>query len=225
MSARRGLRRGVACGLGAMALLAPVASAHVQVSPTVAAPGDPTLVTVVVPGESDVGTRQVEMKMPDGVIPFSFEDTPGWARRIARKPNGGVDRIIWTGRLAKDGFVRFSFIAGTPTTPGTIAWKTLQTYADGEVVSWIGGPGSETPAPTTLIDAAATPQNAGGEGSGTTPSASATATAAPTAAGDDGGTDWPARGLALGGLLCGAGALVVAVRRRPGAGGGAGTGG
>jgi len=204
----------LALALALLAVPAAAASAHIQVSPAAAAPGDPVRFTVLVPGERQQGTRRVELRVPSGVLPFSFGETPGWKRRIVPAADGSIERIVWTGRMAKDGFAEFSFLAGTPEQAGPIAWKALQVYADGTVVRWIGAPGSDNPAPTTRVAVGVPRQNAGGESgsaeaaSATTP-ASATAASAPAAD----GPDWLARGAALAGLLMGLAALGVTLAR------------
>ena len=108
--------------------------------------------------------------MPPGVLPFAFADAAGWSRRTVPSADGGIARIVWTGRLAPDGFVELSFLAGTPERPGVIAWKALQVYSDGSVVRWIGPPGSEQPAPVTRLVTGLARQDAGGEGGGPQPS-------------------------------------------------------
>ena len=149
----------------ALLLVAPAAAqAHIQVTPTVVAPDDPVKFTVLVPGEKTAQTTRVALKMPAGLLPFSYEDPPGWKRTLVKASNGGVDQVVWTGRLAADGFVEFSFLAGTPEKPGSLTWKALQTYSDGSVVRWIGAPDSEQPAPVTQVVGGAPKQNAGGEG-------------------------------------------------------------
>ena len=111
-----------------------VASGHIQVRPAVVAPGDAAEFTVLVPGERDPAwTTRVELKLPVGLLPFSYGETPGWKRSLIKASNGRVDRIIWTGRLAPDGFVVFSFLAGTPDQPGLLTWKA-------DVQRWRGVP-------------------------------------------------------------------------------------
>ena len=140
----------------AVALLgAPAAVAHVQVSPGEAAPDDAVRFEVLVPNEDDKATVEVDLQVPPGVLPFSYEDTPGWKRELQTASNGSVEVIRWTGRVEPEGFVRFSFLAATPPQPGTIAWKALQTYEGGEVVRWIGDEGSEYPAAFTEVFASA----------------------------------------------------------------------
>ena len=180
----------------ALAIAAPsMAVAHVQIAPTIVAPNDPVKFTVLVPGERESQTTRVAMKMPAELLPFAYEETPGWQRRLVKAANGSVEQIVWTGRLAHDGFVEFSFLAGTPPRTGQLTFKAVQTYSDGTVVRWIGAPNSERPAPVARIVAGAPRQNAGGEGqkpSAVTPAgAGASLPAARTA------TDWAARILAL----------------------------
>lgn len=202
------------------------ASAHVQVTPTVVAPGDPVLFTVLVPGERDTGTVRVDLKLPPGLMPFSFEDRPGWKRRLVRADDGSAERIVWTGRAAPDGLLRFSFLAGTPEQPTTIEWKALQTYAGGYVARWIGAPDADYPAAVTEVRADAPRQNAGGEGAavdGTDPRDAATTEAEAadgTSVAATTNADWVARGLGIAAVVVGlavGGTLIARQRgaRRP----------
>ena len=134
--------------------------------PALVAPADPVIFTVVVPNERDVATVEVELQIPEGVIPFAFEETPGWKRSERLAADQSLDVVAWTGSLPPGGFVRFSFLAGTPDEPGEITWPTVQTYADGVSARWIGPPDSEEPAAVTVVSADAARQNAGGEGGG-----------------------------------------------------------
>ncbi len=193
------------------------AAAHVQVRPSVVAPNDPVEFTVVVPGERPAHTTKVDLKLPAGVIPFAYGDTPGWKRRLITASNGAVERVVWTGRLAKDGYARFTFLAGTPEKPTTLTWKALQTYDDGTVARWIGSPDAESPAPVTKVLADAPRQNAGGEGAeaGATEaatSAPAAGAVAPTAAAKADDTDWVARGLGIAAVLVALAGAALALR-------------
>ena len=169
----------------ALALATP-AAAHVQVRPALAAPGDPVLFQVIVPGERDAKTVEVSLQIPKDVLPFSWEDTPGWERTVKEAADGSIDTVTWRGELAEDGFARFSFLASTPEQEGEISWKSLQTYDDGTVARWIGAPDSENPAAVTRISASAPRENAGGESGEAEGAAAATpgsaATATPAAA-------------------------------------------
>jgi uncharacterized protein YcnI len=208
--ARRGAGAIVAAAI-ALTCPAAVASAHIQVAPKVVAPDDPVKFTVLIPGERQAQTTRVDLKMPSGLLPFSYEDTPGWTRHLVKASNGGVDHISWTGHLAHDGFVEFSFLAGTPEQPGQLVWKAVQTYSDGTIVRWIGAPNSEQPAPVTQVVAGAPRQNAGGEGASATPASAAATEATVTSSASrpssafagsrSGRADWVARGLAAVALL------------------------
>ena len=208
------------------------ALAHIQVRPTAAAPGDSVLFELLVPGEREARTVQVALQIPKGVLPFSFEDTPGWRRTVELANDGSIEVVRWRGRVESDGFVTFAFLAATPEREGEIAWKALQTYDDGQQVRWIGPPDSENPAAVTAITASAPRENAGGEGAAADENASPAqddatatddgATATPTdqqPAGTETSSDDDGNTLALvlgaAGVVLGAIALIVALRRRP----------
>ena len=199
---------------------AAVADAHIQVRPTEAAPLDPVLWTVLVPNEGEEATRRIELQVPAGVIPFSFNDVPGWKRTLKLNPDQSIERIVWEGELASDGLAELSFLATTPEREGKIAWKALQVYEGDRVVRWIGDEGTEEPASFTTISADAPRQNAGGEGAESAESAepgaeqaepAATPVAATTSA--DGGSDALPVVLAAAALAVALLALVLAVRR------------
>ena len=79
--------------LTAAALAAP-AAAHVQVRPALAAPGDPVLFEVIVPGERDAKTVEVTLQVPKDVLPFSFNDPPGWERENREASDGSLEAIV-----------------------------------------------------------------------------------------------------------------------------------
>ncbi len=209
---------GLSCtALGVVAVLlggsAATAAAHIQVSPTLAAPNNAVKFTVLVPGErATAETTRVELKVPAGVLPYSYAETPGWKQRLVMASDNSVDRIVWTGRLAPDAFAELSFLAATPPRPGSLHWKALQHYSDGEVVRWIGAPDSENPAPVTEVVAGAPLQNAGGEGAG----GGAGQAASPAGESEEGSSsegDGLARGLAIAALALAVAALALAWRR------------
>ncbi len=215
---------GLVAGAALFLLGAGAAQAHIQITPTVAAPLDSVKFTLVVPGESEAHTTKVTLQVPADVLPFSFMDPPGWTRKNNLAANGAIETIEWTGELPVDGFVEFSFLAGTPEKPGLILWKAIQEYSDGTIVRWIGEPGSEEPAATTEISADAPLQNAGGEGdeiAGEEPTATTggetgptTTTAAPPESESSSSSDTLARTLSIVALALAAVALVFVLRRR-----------
>jgi uncharacterized protein YcnI len=220
------IRKLFAVALVAAGAFPAAAGAHIQVTPSTVAPGDAAKFTVLVPGERDSETVKVELQMPSGLLPFSYEDPAGWTRQLVKASNGSVERVVWTGRAPSDGFTEFAFLAGTPDKPGELQFKALQTYADGTVVRWIGAPDSDNPAAVVSVDATAAKQNAGGEGEGEggAPAATATATVAPveplateailTAKDGGGSSDTLALVLGAAGLVLGLIALIVALRRK-----------
>jgi len=211
---RRTARRLVGVGAAGILLAAPAgAQAHVQLRPTTVAPGDPVEFTVLVPSERPAHTTKVDLKLPAGVLPFAYGDAPGWRRRLVTAANGAVERIVWTGRLAEDGYARFTFLATTPERPTTLTWKALQTYDDGTVARWIGAPDAESPAPVTRVVAGHQRENAGGEGDSAAAGADAGSASVAADASDD-GPDWVARGIAIAALVVAAVAAARLRRRR-----------
>jgi uncharacterized protein YcnI len=199
------------------------AGAHVQVRPTTAAPNDAVLFEVLVPNERENRTVEVELAVPSGVLPFSYEDTPGWRRTLNLNPNQSVRSIVWRGSMPSDGFARFGFLASTPPQEGEISWKAIQTYDDGRKVRWIQPPDGEEPAAVTTVSERFPRQNAGGEGPGeASPEqpqapAEADAEAEPEAMTDGSdGSDTTARWLAAGALAVALGTLGLTIVRRPG---------
>ncbi len=204
MDVPRRLTRAALLAGAALLVGAAPAAAHIQVRPAEAAPGDPVLWTVLVPNERDLATTNVELAIPKGVIPFSYEPLPGWTRTLTKNPNQSVRSIVWSGNLKPSEVLVTQFLATTPDQAGPISWKAIQTYSDGQKVRWIGGPGSEEPASVTQISASAPRQNAGGEGD----DSSAAAASAPDDAGDDGGSG---DGLAVAALIVGGLGLVTGI--------------
>lgn len=156
--------RALLAAAAVLLVTAPAASAHVQVRPALAAPGDPVLFQVIVPNEKDAHTVEVTLQIPKDVLPFSFEEPDGWTRENKEGADGSLEQVTWKGKLAEDGFARFSFLASTPEQEGDIVWKSIQTYDDGSTSRWIGAPDSDNPAAVTKISKSAPRENAGGEG-------------------------------------------------------------
>ena len=128
------------------------AAAHVQVTPSAVAPGDPVTFTVVVPGEeSEAHTTEVALQVPKGVLPFAYEDQPGWRRTLEQAPRRQRRRGPLA-RPARDRRLRALHVArrdagarGRPRVEGGPALH------DGHEAAWIGAPDSENPAPVTRV--------------------------------------------------------------------------
>jgi uncharacterized protein YcnI len=167
------------------------AAAHVEVSAdkTTAGAQDVTLTFTGEAERAGAGIRSERVVLPDGLDPASVtpvEAPPGWA--FARTADGftvggdalgaGVD-AEWKVRIAKlpDGETRLSF-------------KTLETYANGDVERWIEiqEPGRDEPdRPAPLITLQPGPSSAA-----PVPSASPATTTTPAAAvpADERATSW-----------------------------------
>ena len=119
-----------------------------------------------------------------------------------------VDTVTFTTRgegIRPGQFQDFGLSLGMPDRAGTaLTFKALQTYSNGEVVRWIGGPDAEEPAPQVRLAAAEPEAAAHGAGQDATTQQPAAAAATPP---DDGGGD----ALSLLALVVGAVGLVAGV--------------
>jgi periplasmic copper chaperone A len=154
----------------ALALLAlpAAASAHVTLQPSEAPEGAFTVLDVRVPNESDnANTTQIAVQFPVGFADVSYQAVPGWSVKVTKdklaKPvqtddgpvTEGVKEMVFSGgKLPPGEFQDFPLSVQIPGKAGEeLTFKAVQTYDDGEVVRWIGGPGSEHPAPQVLVTA------------------------------------------------------------------------
>ncbi|CAO5192796.1 YcnI-like domain-containing protein [Frankia sp. AiPs1] len=225
-------RTAVLAGVGAATLAIAIApaSAHVTVTPSTAAAGAYTTLTFKVPTEADnASTTGLDVQFPADtpIASVSVRPKAGWDYKITKaKPSkplttddGQVDevvsRITWTAAPGSAGikpgeFDTFDVSAGPlPTGAGSIVFKSLQTYSNGNVVRWVdlaaaGQPEPDHPAPTVTLTSA----TADSSGS-TSTSGSASASPAAAATGGDGDDDTTARTLGIIGIVIGvlAGAL------------------
>ncbi|MEA2497644.1 MAG: hypothetical protein QOH26_49, partial [Actinomycetota bacterium] len=94
----------------------------------------------------------------------SFQPKDGWDRTVkmkkldepievfGEKVNEVVGSVTWSGGEIKPGeFDEFGFSAKVPDEPADLEFPSLQTYAGGEVVRWIGPEDSDAPAPHVNI--------------------------------------------------------------------------
>jgi len=217
-------RTATAAVAAAVVLALPAAAgAHVTVTPDRVSPGSETELVVRVPDErDDASTVKVALQLPHGFVGAQFSQQPGWRVKVLKarlaKPvqtDDGpiaeeVRQIVWTATGGQDGtgaippgaFKDFPISVLIPDRAGTLTFKALQTYSNGEVVRWIGPPDAEEPAPTVAVSAG--------------PAVAAASTTAP-ASGDDASKGLGIAALILGalGLLVGGLALARSGRRFP----------
>ncbi|MGC4854958.1 YcnI family protein [Micromonospora sp. DT4] len=198
------------------------ASAHVTVNPKEATQGGYARVAFRVPNESDTAsTTKLEVVLPENapVGSVSTIPVPGWTvateKRKVDPPievhgsqlTEAVSKITWTATgdaAVKPGqFQEFGVSMGPLPKVGSMVFKTLQTYSDGNVSRWIdepqpGGEEPEKPAPVLTLTAAAS-------------SASAAPSAAAVAASDDDDDEnvGAAIGLGVAGLVTGLAGLAL----------------
>ena len=211
----------IACITAAAALLGAPAAAmgHVTVQPEEAPAGGFVRLDVRVPNEQDnAGTTKVEVEMPPGFIFASYEPVPGWDVAVKKRPttepieafgetyNEEVGTITWTGSgpdgiIPPDAFQDFGLSVGVPDTPGEeLTFKAIQTYENGEVVRWIGGPDSEEPAPIVTVTDAVEEHGASHQDE----DQDAAAADDDSATSDDGDDDFASKGLGMAALGVGA---------------------
>jgi uncharacterized protein YcnI len=219
------------------------ASAHVTVNPREAPKGGFAELTFRTPNERDnASTTKVEVTFPTDhpIASASVRPLPGWTVAVEKgklpqpvqahgeEVTEGVLKVTWSGGKIDPGqYENFSVSAGPlPEDTDQIVFKALQTYSNGEVVSWIqeAAPGAEEPehpAPVLKLTAPAADEHGGGagaeagNGTATTPAA---ATGGATQADVDSAKRLAVVGVAAGviGLLAGVVALVGTGRRRGG---------
>src|SRR3954447_26513904 len=150
------------------------AQAHVTLQPNSQPAGAFTVLNVRVPTERDnASTSKVDVQFPAGFASVSYQVVPGWRVRVITKKlatpiqtddgpiTEGVSRMVWTrtsraGGIKPGQFQDFPISTQIPDKAGTkLTFKALQTYSNGEIVRWIGAPGSDTPAPQVTVTAAA----------------------------------------------------------------------
>ncbi len=160
---------------------ASAAWAHVEIEPGSLPQGGEGTIMFRVPNEADAAsTVKLEVQLPaDRPIGEVLLSAPaGWTVTLD-KASG---RVTWTGGKIDPGrFERFALlVAGLPTGVDSIAFPTLQTYSNGDVVRWIdvqapGAPEPDHPVPVLKLTAAE------GGGGTTTTVAPPTTTTAPVA--------------------------------------------
>jgi uncharacterized protein len=154
----------------AMLAVPAAAQAHVTLQPNTAPAGGFVVLDVRVPTERDnASTAKVDVQFPAGFASASYQAVPGWRVRVIKKKlatpiqtddgpiTEGVSRMVWTrtnraGGIKPGQFQDFPISVQIPGKAGDkLTFKALQTYSNGEIVRWIGAPGSDSPAPQVTV--------------------------------------------------------------------------
>ena len=200
-----------------LVLLAVPALAHITVTPGSVQAGSTAVLTFHVPNEeSKADTTRVDIQIPTDhpIAQLLVQPVPGWTISVRTvtlaKPlvtddgqfTQAVSEVIWSGgQIAPGQFQNFSLSADPlPQGVGSVAFKAIQTYSNGDVVRWIdvaqpGQPEPDHPAPVLTLT------------SGT----SAPAGTSASATSGSGGSDGMARGIAVGGVVIGLLGLALGV--------------
>jgi len=130
----------------------PVASAHVEPSPEQVPAGKVSRITLSVEGEESVPAVKLTVQMAPGVTDVVAHHTRGWKQSV----NGRI--VTWSGGQIPNGAEgKFEFSAKMPDSPGRVlVFPSLVTYANGDIVRWIGAEASDTPAPRVTLTGSAT---------------------------------------------------------------------
>lgn len=200
---------GATAACGAMLLGAGLASAHVTVVAPGAEQGRYSVLTFRVPTESDTAsTTALRVELPD-LKSARTEPIPGWTAVIERDPTSqAATAVTWTADpgvgVAPGQFQQFLLSGGPMPATDTVAFPAIQTYSDGEVVSWTepkGEDGSEPSKPAPTLTLAASTGDAHGHGVADDSAAQASDAAASAQAGTDNVARWLGGiGLVLGAL-------------------------
>ena len=216
----------------AIGLTALPALAHVTVSSPGATQGGFGVLTFRMPNETDnANANELKVQLPadQPLASVSVKPQPGWSYTVTRAKlaqpitddDGNqvtdypsvVDWKATAGGIKPGEYNEFQLSVGPLPKADSMTFKALQTYSNGETVSWIEVPAAgssdkpEHPAPTLKLAAAAD----------TDATAPTTTTAAPAgSSGDDGSSGSVTGAYVVGGigLVAGLAALGVAVSGR-----------
>jgi uncharacterized protein YcnI len=180
-----------------LVIAAASASAHVTVHSDQAVAGaTDAAITFRVPNEeANAQTTKIQVIFPTDhpLIGVLIKNHPGWTSDVqtAKLPtpvttddgpvSDAVSRVTWTGgAITGDNYDDFEISAGqVPKDATDLTFKAIQTYSNGDVVSWIdtappGAPTPDHPAPVLHLAPAGSAASAA-QDNGTGPSVSATA--------------------------------------------------
>ncbi len=161
-ASRRTVRRTLTialAALGAVLLLASPAAAHTEIQLDNATAGA-TNVTMSVNAEAEsskAGVKSVAVQLPAGLTPDEITLVTGPSGWTLTPTADGYQIAGATLKVGVDVAYKIK-ISKLPATPGVLTFKTVVTYGNGDVDSWIGAPDADNPAPTvSLAPGAAAP--------------------------------------------------------------------
>lgn len=209
----------------ATALAGGVASAHLGVEAPGAKQNTSAVLTFRISNESEqASTTVLTVELP-GFKTARTEPMPGWTATVNRDAAKMATSVTWTADpgagVGPGQFQRFDLYAGPLPTQDSVAFRAVQTYSDGKVVTWDqpsteGAPEPEFPLPVLALAAAPA-------GDGHSHAAGPAAQGQHEAEHDPGtgtgtGTDSATRWMAVGGLglavIAAAAAVAALVRTR-----------
>ena len=142
-----------------------VASAHAVFldTPNGFPPSTVQTLHVYVPDELDdsLYNVKIEMLIPAGWKANSCTGLSTWSCQVGVSLDGGGTGVRWTNDTGTvdDPNEDFYLTVTTPAKAMTSSFATVQYYSDGEIVRWVGAPGSGSPAPQlTVLPPDVTPQ-------------------------------------------------------------------
>jgi len=156
----------IAAVAAAALALAPAAAAHVTLNPPEWEADGFARFAIRVPNERDnADTTRITVKFPEQILSVSFQPIEGWKRTVklvtldepidveGEQVTERIDTVTWSGGRIRPGeFQEFGVSFRTPAEPGAeLAFPSVQTYSNGEVVRWIGPPDADEPAPRVSL--------------------------------------------------------------------------
>ncbi len=203
--------------LSSLFAMAGLASAHATVQPKSVNANSYEVFILRVPNEKTTATTQVKVEIPEGFAVSRVQPVPGWKYEFTKTADGKtVTAITFSGGKVLAGeFQDFPLSGKSAEKAGKYAWKVYQTYEDGETVAWAGPSDANTPASVMEVKAAAATTDDHGQPTTPAPAPATPATPAASAPAPAPAATSPiTTAAAYGGLLLGAGALIIALRRK-----------
>jgi len=118
--------------LGLALLAAPLAAAHVTVSPEAIQAGTTATLAFQSPNEgTGAPVTGLRLVLPAGLAVDQLEVAPGWSASVRGRT------VTWSGgRIPPGQFAVFSLVVTASAGTGTLAIEARQTFADGTSAEW-----------------------------------------------------------------------------------------